>query len=85
MITSNHSKKKYKNNGLVNGARGYIDSIQPSKENSDVAEIIRVRFMDDNVGQLVRRDSMALLKDHKPNDPLAVPKNNLVKREMLIG
>ena len=40
MITSNHSKKKYKNNGLVNGARGYIDSIQPSKENSDVAKII---------------------------------------------
>ena len=27
MITSNHSKKKYKNNGIVNGAHGKIDCI----------------------------------------------------------
>ena len=73
MITSNHSKPKYKNNGLVNGARGFIDSIQPSKDNPDVADIIWVRFTDDNIGQLLRRESLSLLKDHKPNDPLAVP------------
>ena len=73
MITSNHSTPKYKNNGIVNGARGFIDSIQPKKDNQDVAEVIWVRFTDDRIGQLLRQDSMALLKDHKPNDPLAVP------------
>ena len=73
MITSNHSKQKYKNNGIVNGARGYIDSIQPSKESPGVAEIIWVRFTDDKIGQLLRKDSMFLPKDHKPTDPLAVP------------
>ena len=54
MITSNHSKQKYKNNGIVNGARSYIDSIQPSKKNSEVAEVIWVRFTDDKIGQLLR-------------------------------
>ena len=73
MITSNHSIQKYKNNGIVNGARGYIDSIQHNKENPDVAEVVWVRFNDDKIGQLLRRDSMALLKDHKPYDPLSVP------------
>ena len=62
MITSNHSKQKYKNNGIVNGARGYVDSIQPSKTNSEVAEVIWVRFTDDKIGQLLRKDSLSLLK-----------------------
>ena len=73
MITSNHPKKKYKNNGFVNGARGYIDSIQASNDDPDVAEVIWVRFNDDTIGQLLLSDSRALLKKHKPNDPLAVP------------
>ena len=73
MITSNHTKPKYKNNAIVNGARGYIDSIQPNKKNKDVADIVWVRFTDDKIGQLLRQDSMALLKEHTPNDPLAVP------------
>ena len=73
MITSNHQKSKYKNNGFVNGARGYIDSIQASKDDPDLAEVIWVRFTDDKIGQLLRLDSKALLKHHKPNDPLAVP------------
>ena len=73
MITSNHSKSKYKNNGIVNGARGYIDSIQPSSLDPDVAEIVWVRFHDDKIGQLLRIDSVSLLKHHTPNDPLSVP------------
>ena len=73
MITSNHPKKKYKNNGFVNSARGYIDSIQASTDDPDVAEVIWVRFNDDTIGQLLLSDSRALLKKHKPNDPLAVP------------
>ena len=73
MITSNHTKSKYKNNGIVNGARGYIDSIQGSSTDPDIAEIVWVRFHDDKIGQLLRMDSMSLLKHHTPNDPLSVP------------
>ena len=73
MITSNHPQQRYKNNGIVNGSRGYIDSIQFSKENPKEIEIIWVRFNDDQTGQLLRQDNQALLKHHKPNDPKAVP------------
>ena len=73
MITSNHDKPKYKNNGIVNGARGYIDSIQSSSSDPDVAEVVWVRFHDDKIGQLLRIDSVSLLKNHKPSDPLSVP------------
>ena len=73
MITSNHPDKKYKNNGIVNGARGYIDSVQVSDSNPDLVEVIWVRFHDDKTGQLLRRDNHHLTKEHKTNDPLSVP------------
>ena len=58
---------------VCNGVRGFIDSIQASKDNPDVAEVIWVRFNDDKVGQLLLRDNRNLLRDHTPNDRLAVP------------
>ena len=73
MVTSNHKEQKYKNNGIVNGSRGYIDSIQPSKDNPDVAEVIWVRFHNDETGKLLRIDNRALLQHHKPKDNKAVP------------
>ena len=73
MITSNHREQKYKNNGIVNGSRGYIDSVQPSQNNPDEAEVIWVRFHDDRTGQLLRVDNRALLQYHKPKDDKAVP------------
>ena len=73
MITANHPKKKYKENGLVNGARGYIDSIQPSKEDPDVAEIVWVCFNDPKIGQLLRFDASSLRTKNIPSDKLAVP------------
>ena len=73
MITSNHPKAQYKNNGICNGARGRIDSIQTSLSDPDVAEVIWVKFNNPKVGQLLRLDSQDLLEKHKPNDPLAVP------------
>ena len=70
---------------MVNGARGFIDSIQANKEDPDVAEVIWVRFNDDAIGQLLRNDSKGLLNQHKPNDPFAVPitrqKNSLLEGE----
>ena len=72
-VSTNHPQQRYKNNGFVNGVRGYVDSIQVSRDNPDEPEVIWVRFSDDNVGKLLRDDNRALLKFHKPNDPLAVP------------
>ena len=31
VITSNHPQSKFKEDGIVNGARGFVDSIQVSK------------------------------------------------------
>ena len=79
MVTSNHSDSRYKNNGIVNGARGYIDSIQVSKESSDV-EVVWVVFMDESTGRLLREDNKHLLKFHKPFNPRAVPIKKQRKR-----
>ena len=40
MITSNSSNIKYKKNGIVNGTRGYVDSIQLDPNNQDLAEAV---------------------------------------------
>ena len=85
MITTNHENKKYKNNGIVNGSRGYIDSIQTMIGNPDVAEVIWVRFNDDKTGQLLRNDNKILLRNHRPNDPLAVPIKKRKKTFSLTG
>ena len=73
MITSNHQDAKYKNNGIVNGSRGYIDSIHTSKQNPDEVEIIWVRFSDDKTGQMLREDNKSLLRTHPPKDSKSVP------------
>ena len=38
-----------------------------------------MRFNDDKVGQQLRYDKRDLLRQHKPNDPLAVPIKKLKK------
>ena len=73
VITSNHQLAKYKKDGIVNGARGYIDSIQLSKANKDVVEAIWVVFKDASVGRLLRHEYSYLKKMHKPDDQNAVP------------
>ena len=50
MMTSNHKTTRYKEDGLVNGAQGYIDYIQRSKENPDIVEIIWVVFQHQDIG-----------------------------------
>ena len=73
MVTSNHKEQKHRKNGIVNGSRGYIDSIQPSQDNPDVAEVIWVRFHNDKTGKLLRGENRDLLQHHKPKDDKAVP------------
>ena len=85
MITSNSSNSKYKKNGIVNGARGYVDSIQLDISNRDSAEAIWIRFTDDKIGQLLRQDSRDLLNSHKPNHPLSVPIKKQKKQFQISG
>ena len=62
LITSNHPKKKYKEDGIVNGARGYVQSIQVSKEDPLKVEIIWVIFNKETVGKLYRFEHNHLRK-----------------------
>ena len=73
MITVNHSKAKYRQDGICNGARGYIDSFQLDEENKNQVRFIWVVFKDEKIGQQLRRDNMHLLKFYKPNCKKAVP------------
>ena len=72
MITVNHSKAKYRQDGVCNGARGYIDSFQLDEGGKNV-RFIWVVFKDEEIGQQLRRDNHHLLKLHKPNNKKAVP------------
>ena len=56
VITCNHSKAKYKEDGIVNGAKGYVDSLQVSQTDREKVEVVWVVFNDMNVGKLLRYD-----------------------------
>ena len=73
VITCNHSEAKYRDDGINNGARGYIDSIQPSKENPEEPEVVWVVFNDKSIGVKLRESKKHLTKEHKPYNKLAVP------------
>ena len=50
-ITSNHHKQKYREDGIMNGARGFVQAIQVSKENTEKVEVIWVVFKNENIGK----------------------------------
>ena len=50
MITINHKTTRYKEDGIVNGAKGYIDYIQMSQKNPDIVEVIWVVFQNEDIG-----------------------------------
>ena len=73
VITSNHQQAKYKEDGLVNGARGYIDSIQLCKSNPEDIKVVWVIFKDKNIGKRLSFDLKHVKKDHKLNNKDAIP------------
>ena len=73
VVTVNHSKKKYREDGIMNGARGYVQSIQVSKKDPNLVEIIWVVFHNESIGALYRFDHRHLWKDHIPGHKLAIP------------
>ena len=74
VITVNHKKAKYKEDGIVNGAKGYIDHIQTSNENSEEVEIVWVVFSNEDIGKRYRRDHYNLRHDkdflHERSTPI---------------
>ena len=66
VITTNHPKQKYKDDGIMNGARGFVQSIQVSKDNEEKVDIIWVVFIKETVGRLYRFDHHHLRKNFDP-------------------
>ena len=73
VITTNHSKQKYREDGIVNGARGYVQSVQVSTDNPEKVEIIWVVFNNEKVGQLYRFEHRYLRRNFNPGHELALP------------
>ena len=60
IITSNHSEAKYRIDGINNGARGYIDSIQTNKKDPSIVDAVWIVFIDSTIGQKLREDKRYL-------------------------
>ena len=73
VITSNHSKRKYREDGLTNGARGFVHAIQTSNDDPEKVEVVWVIFNDPKVGRLYRADHYLLNEVFNPGHPLATP------------
>ena len=73
VITSNHKKAIYREDGIMNGARGFISAIQVSEQNPDVVEIIWVVFKNEKIGRRYRVDHKKLREKFNPGHPLATP------------
>ena len=73
VITANHPKKKYREDGLVNSARGYVQAVQVDKSNPEKVDVIWVVFNDERVGKLYRFDHRHMRADFNPGHPNATP------------
>ena len=73
VITSNHSKQKYREDGIVNGARGFVQAIQVNEQNPDQVEVIWIVFNNENVGRLYRFEHQHLKQKFKPGHDRATP------------
>ena len=73
MLTVNNAKAKYREDGICNGARAFIDSFQLATGSLREIRYIWVVFKDPNIGKQLRFDNQHLLKVHKPRNLNAVP------------
>ena len=55
VITSNHRNKRWKEDGIMNGARGYIDHIDVSEDNPEEVTVIWVVFKNREHGAKYRK------------------------------
>ena len=57
----------------MNGARGYIQAIQVSKQNPEFVEVIWVVFKIEKIGRFYRLQHKELRDKFNPGHPLATP------------
>ena len=63
VITTNHPKKAYKEDGLCNGSKGYVVHIQESEENEEIVEIIWIILNNKEFGKRYRFEHMKYRKN----------------------
>ena len=73
VVTTNNAKRKYREDGLVNGARGYVQAIQLSKDNPEKVDVVWVVFNSEKVGKLYRFEHQHLRENFNPGHRLATP------------
>ena len=73
VITSNHPNSRYKDDGIMNGARGYIQAIQTDEINPNQVRVIWVVFNHEKLGSLYRSEKYHLRQNFNPGHPLATP------------
>ena len=73
VVTSNHAKQKYREDGIMNGARGFVHAIQVCRENPQKVEVIWVIFNNENIGKLYRFEHNHLRQKFDPGNKLATP------------
>jgi hypothetical protein len=73
VVTSNHSKAKFREDGIVNGARGFVQAIQVSEENPEFVLAVWVVFNNEKMGRQYRFEHNHLRQDFNPGHPLATP------------
>ena len=73
VITCNHPKQIYKDDGIMNGARGYVQAIQVSKNNQEKVEVVWVVFKNSSIGKRYRFDHNHLRKIFNPGDVMSTP------------
>ena len=73
VITKNHDKQKYREDGIMNGARGFVQAVQTSKENPEKVDVIWIIFNNESVGRLYRFEHNHLRKTFNPGHQLSTP------------
>ena len=73
VITTNHAKQKYREDGIVNGARGFVQAIQTSRDDQNKVEVVWVIFNNDSIGRLFRFEHNHLRKHFDPGHQMATP------------
>ena len=80
VITTNHPKRIYKEDGLCNGAKGYIVFIQVSEEDDEQVEIIWIILNNKDFGKRYRYDHMKYRQRNKNLPEEAIPIFPIKKR-----
>ena len=80
MLTCNHPKKIYKEDGICNGTSGFIEHIQTNPDNPDEVDIIWVIFNNSDIGSVYRRDHFHLRGNQNFLDKRATPIIPIKKR-----